>query len=176
MSHNSNGGSHQDRPFVPPDFEVPVELHTDRFHLRPLTPAVVDLDYDALMTSIDLLNAMFGREWPHSGFTREENLQDLVEHEQEFEQRVAFAYTVLSPDETTCLGCVYINPPRGYPVDARVYLWVRQSAYDQGLDPLLFQAVKEWINTAWPFANAVFPGRKDDGTWEPLGGKLVPSP
>ena len=67
-------------PFVPASFVVPLPLDTPRFHLRPLTPAVVDLDYDALMSSIDLLRAMFGRGWPHEAFTREENLHDLVEH------------------------------------------------------------------------------------------------
>jgi hypothetical protein len=162
-----------DRPFVPEEFEVPQCLDTAYFHLRPLTPAVVDLDYEALMSSIDLLRAMFGRDWPHPMFTREENLQDLVEHQQEFKQRVAFAYTVLSSDETTCLGCVYINPPGGYPVDARVYLWVRQSAYDQGLDPILFHTVKAWIEQAWPFTNVIYPGRKESGSWEPLEGRLV---
>jgi hypothetical protein len=162
-----------DRPFVPEAFEVPQGLDTADFHLRPLTPAVVDLDYEALMSSIDLLRAMFGRDWPHPRFTREENLQDLVEHQQEFEQRVAFAYTVLSLDETTCLGCVYINPPHGYPVDARVYLWVRQSAYDQGLDPILFHTVKAWIEQAWPFTNVIYPGRTESGSWEPLEGRLV---
>jgi hypothetical protein len=170
VSQNSYSAQDTDRPFVPSDFEVPHSLDTPHFHLRPLTPAVVDLDYDALMTSIDLLQAMFGRDWPHPAFTREENLQDLVEHQQEFEQRVAFAYTVLSPDETTCLGCVYINPPRDHLVDARVYLWVRQSAYDQGLDPVLYHTVKAWIDQHWPFTNVIYPGRKEDGSWEPLTG------
>ena len=86
---------------------------------------------------------------------------------------MAFAYTVLSPDETTCLGCVYINPPRGYPVDARVYLWVRQSAYDQGLDSILFRTVKAWLDECWPFTNVIYPGRKEDGSWEPLEGSVV---
>lgn len=152
---------------VPADFEVPLGLDTDRFRLRPLTPAVVELDYEALMTSIDHLNAMFGSKWPHPRFTLEENRQDLVEHQQEFEQRVAFAYTVLIPDETACLGCVYINPPRGAPadaaVDARVHMWVRQSAHERGLDPELFHAVKAWIDERWPFASVAYPGRRSRG-------------
>jgi len=159
-----------DAPFVPPAFVVPLALDTPTFHLRPLTPAVVDLDYEALMSSIDLLNAMFGRDWPHPGFTREENRQDLIEHEEEFARREAFAYTVLSPDETTCLGCVYINPPRGQPADARVYLWVRQSAHDQGLDSVLFHTVREWLESSWPWARVMYPGRGEDGAWQPLAG------
>jgi len=160
-------------PFVPPDFVVPALLETEHFRLRMLSTADVDKDYNAVMSSANLLHALFGREWPRDGFTLEENLQDLTEHQQEFEQRIAFAYTVMSPDETICLGCLYINPPRGHPVDARVYMWVRQSAYDQGLDPILFRTVKDWIDTRWPFTNAIYPGRGEDGAWEPLGGRLV---
>lgn len=160
-------------PMVPPHFVVPQFLETPYFQLRPLTPAVVDKDYEALMSSADLLHAMFGRDWPSADFSREENLRDLMEHEQEFESRVAFAYTVLTPDQTRCLGCVYINPPRGFTVDARVYMWVRQSAYEQGLDQVLFQTVKAWIDEAWPFTNVSYPGRNTTGAWTPLGGNLM---
>ena len=160
-------------PFVPADFEPPAGLDTPEFRLRPLTPAVVDLDYDALMSSVDLIRAMFGRNWPTHDFTRAENLADLEEHAEECARREAFAYTVLSPDERTCLGCVYFNPPRGHPVDVRVYLWVRQSASDQGLDPVLFRTVKQWLAEAWPWRTVVFPGRAEDGSWTPLEGRLV---
>ncbi len=160
-----------DEPFVPATFEVPLALDTPYFHLRPLTPEVVELDYDALMTSITLLRPMFGGDWPHEAFTLEENLQDLVEHWEQFQRREAFAYTVLSPDETTCLGCVYINPPQGQPTEARVHLWVRQSAHDQGLDPVLFHTVKAWLEADWPFAHVMYPGRNESGEWYPLGGQ-----
>jgi hypothetical protein len=52
-------------------------------------------------------------------------------------------------------------------------MWVRQSAYDQGLDPVLFQAVKAWIDERWPFKNAIYPGRDQHGAWAPLEGRLV---
>jgi hypothetical protein len=74
---------------------------------------------------------------------------------------------VVSLDETTCLGCVYINPPRGQPADARVYLWMRQRAYEAGLDPVLYQAVRDWLAAEWPFAQVLFPGRAPDGSWSP---------
>jgi hypothetical protein len=159
-----------DMALVPADFGVPEGLDTPDFRLRPLTPAVAELDYDALMTSIGHLNAMFGPTWPHARFTLEENVQDLVEHADEFERRVAFAYTVLSPDEATCLGCVYINPPQEVDVaDSRVHLWVRQSAHDQGLDAVLFEAVRRWLDERWPFTSVVYPGRRADGSWEAVG-------
>lgn len=147
------------KPFVPPDFAVPELLETEHFRLRMLSTDDVDLDYDAVMSSADLLHSMFGSGWPRDGFTHEENLRDLARHQQEFEQRIAFAYTVMRPDEQVCLGCVYINPPRDLPADARVLMWVRQSAYDQGLDPILFQTVKTWLAERWPFDSVAYPGR-----------------
>lgn len=170
MNQEGHAARDAEARFVPVDFDVPLGLDAPDFRLRPLTPAVAELDYDALMSSIDLLNAMFGPEWPHARFTLEENVQDLVEHHEEFERRLAFAYTVLSPDEATCLGCVYINSHRDPGIDARVHMWVRQSAHDQGLDPVLFETVRRWIDERWPFRDVVYPGRAGDGTWEPLEG------
>lgn len=125
------------------------------------------------MSGIDRLNGMFGRDWPHPAFTREEHLQDLIEHAQQSEPRTAFAYTVLSPDKSECLGCVYINLPRGYPVDAHVYPCVRQCTYEQGLDPILLRSVKVWLDQCWPFTNIMYPRRREEGSWEALGGRLT---
>lgn len=171
MSQDNSLAGSAVKPFVPPDFVVPTLLETEYFRLQPLTAADVDKDYAALMSSIPLLNSMFAWGWPREDFTLEENLADLVEHEQQFAQRVAFAYTVVAPDESICLGCVYINPPRGHPVDARVHMWVRQSAYEQGLDPILFRTVKAWIEERWPFTNVSYPGRDASGAWQPLQGR-----
>lgn len=153
--------------FVPDGFPVPALLQTELFRLRMLSIADVDKDYEAVMESARLLRTMFGRGWPREGFTREENWQDLAQHQAEFLQRLAFAYTVMSPDESRCLGCVYIDPLEGYPEAASVRLWVRQSAHDQGLDSALFRTIRRWLDDCWPFERVVFPGRGKDGTWTP---------
>jgi hypothetical protein len=94
---------------------------------------------------------------PERPLTLEQNLIDLGWHQKEFQIRRSFAYTVLSPDESVCLGCVYFYPADG--ADARVHMWVRRSAWEDGLDPLLEQAVRAWIAEAWPFETVSFPGR-----------------
>jgi hypothetical protein len=38
-------------------------------------------------------------------------------------------------------------------------MWVPQSEYDQGLDPILFTEVKKWLDAAWPFTKVVYPDR-----------------
>jgi RimJ/RimL family protein N-acetyltransferase len=146
-------------PFVPENFEVPAVLETERFRLRMLSVEDVEKDYKAVIESRELLHSM-GSTWPKEGFTIEENLADLERHQQEFLDRKAFAYTVVSLDESRVLGCVYINPSMQEGADAVAYMWVRQSEYDQGLDPLLFQTVKAWLETSWPFSVVHYYGRE----------------
>ena len=145
--------------FVPDDFEIPDMLETDRFRLRMLSVDDVEKDYEAVIESRELLHAMFGGPWPKPGFTLEENLADLKRHQQEFFSRKAFAYTVVSLDETRVLGCVYINPSETIASDAVVVMWVRQTEYDKGLDEILFNKVRNWISSEWPFKKVDYPGR-----------------
>lgn len=145
--------------FVPPNFEVPSVLETEKFRLRMLSMDDVEKDYEAVMESQALLRAD-GGSWPRDGFTLAENLADLERHQREFLNREAFAYTVVALDESRVLGCVYINPAGERDADAVVTMWVRQSEYDQGLDPVLFQTIKDWIATSWPFETVAYPGRE----------------
>jgi len=145
--------------FVPDDFEIPDLLETDRFRLRMLSADDVEKDYEAVIESRELLHTMFGGPWPGPGFNLEENLADLERHQREFLSRKAFAYTVVSLDETRVLGCVYINPSETTDSDAVVLMWVRQTEYDKGLDETLFNTVKDWISSDWPFKKVDYPGR-----------------
>jgi len=133
--------------FVSDDFEIPTLLETDRFRLRMLSVDDVEKDYEAVIESRELLHTMFGGSWPRLGFTLEENLADLKRHQQEFLNRKAFAYTVVSLDETRVLGCIYINPPETTNSDAVVVMWVRQTEYDKGLDEILLNKVRGWISS-----------------------------
>jgi hypothetical protein len=146
---------------VPNDFVVPEKMETDGFRLRMLTINDVVKDYDAVMTSLDHLRGTFGEgtKWPSKDLTLEQDLIDLGWHQKEFQTRMSFAYTVMTLDESRCLGCVYIvpSPVEGYDVD--VYAWVRKSAFDEGMDGVLFGTVRDWLATAWPFTNVRYPGR-----------------
>ena len=147
-------------PFVPENFVVPAALETEHFRLRMLSVDDVEKDYEAVMETQARFHAM-GLEWPREGFTIEENLADLERHQQEFLDRKAFAYTVVSLDERRVLGCLYINPPEeNDDADAVIYMWVRQSEFDKGLDPVLFDTVRKWIAIHWPFSAVAYPGRE----------------
>ena len=148
--------------FVPQDFNVPEVLETAKFRLRMLSVTDVDKDYDAVMSSIDHLQGVFGEnsKWPSKDLTIEQDRKDLELHQNEFLSRSSFTYTVMNLDETLCLGCVYIFPSRSEEFDADVYMWVRRSEYDKGLDPILFNTVKDWIRDQWPFTRVQYPGRE----------------
>ena len=145
--------------FVPGDIEISTGFETANFRLRPITVADAEKDYEAVMESIGLIHAaLLNDRWPTDSFTLEQNRNDLAKHERQFEQRKSFTFTVVSPDEDRVLGCVYINKGRRGP-DAAVFMWVRQSSYDDGLDPVLESAVREWVEREWPFEWVVYPGR-----------------
>ena len=150
------------KPFIPDSFQAPEKLETNTFRLRMLTVNDVVKDYDAVMTSIDHLQGVFGQrsKWPSKELTLEQDLIDLGWHQKEFQQRTSFAYTVMNLDESQCLGCVYLFPSQNEEVDAVIYLWVRQSAFEKGLDPILFDAVRNWITKEWPFKKVLYPGRE----------------
>jgi hypothetical protein len=147
------------KQFVPEDFVVPAVLETEYFRLRMLSVEDVEKDYEAVMETQERFLGL-GYGWPREGFTIEENLADLEQHQQEFLHREAFAYTVVALDESRVLGCVYINPPKQDGEDARIWMWVRESEYEKGLDPILFREVKQWIDQAWPFRMVVYPQRE----------------
>jgi hypothetical protein len=158
--------------FYPDDATIPETLRTEEFLVRPLKATDVELDYDAVITSrAQLLLHSDGR-WPRERFTLEENLADLVRHEREHLDRVAFTCTVMNPTETECLGCIYIHPLRrllqraGISVehvpDASAYVtfWIRQSRLPDSLDRRLLQALISWFQTEWAFSQVAFLARK----------------
>lgn len=156
---------------LPTEFEVPAGLESDDFRLRMLTVNDVVKDYEAVMTSREHLQGVFGPQstWPAANLTLEQDLIDLGWHQKEFQNRTSFAYTVMNLGETRCLGCVYFYPAKPTDYDAQIILWARQSELASGLEARLFTVVKQWIDQAWPFKRVGFPGKETSwAEWENL--------
>ena len=155
-----------EKPFVPPEFEVPEPIKTDDFILRKLTTKDLEQDYEAVMSSKVSLRQIFQKDddWPADDMTLEANYEDLEYHEEEFDQRKSFTYTMLNVDESSCIGCVYIYPWRGKVYNSQVYYWVIDSEKAKGLDEKVGSFLRDWIEQVWPIENPVFPGRDMD--WE----------
>ena len=172
--------------WYPADAPVPGELRTEEFLLRPLRASDVGLDYDAVIGSRELLLVHSGGRWPAEGFSLADNLADLEGHEREHKERVAFTYTVLTPDGARCLGCVYVNPLRptlrrlagrgDYAAvpgaedaadddpawgdvrddEAVVHFWVRPECVAADLDRRLLAALLAWFRREWAFSRVAF--------------------
>jgi len=142
----------------------PELLLTDELLLRPLRATDVDLDYAAVMEDPATLRFSGGGVWPADDFTREANLADLLVHQKEHEDGLAFTFTVMNPDQSQCLGCVYINQlARVHSltsiaeaatdvVDGReaiVRYWVRPSRIYDDFDWRLVITLIGWFRDAW---------------------------
>ena len=147
------------RQFVPKEFVVPSELATADFSLRMLSVDDLEKDFEAVSSSA----ARLSKVWPDSGWpaglTLRQNLIDLGWHEKEFQNRNSFAYTMVAPDESQVLGCVYFYPTNKAEYDAEVFLWVRDNEVASELDKELFEVVQRWLASDWPFENPAYPGR-----------------
>lgn len=65
--------------FVEPGFAVPTLVETPHFKLVPLGPALVKIDFDAYMSSVEHLQKTFTRspDWPHAGISDADAMKDM---------------------------------------------------------------------------------------------------
>ena len=157
--------------FIPANFNPPVVVEATGFKLVPLGPDVLQVDFDAYMSSIDHLQKTFTRNtnWPHKGITHADAVLDMETEQGRFRARKSFAYSVLTPDGSRERGSIYISPSAVPGYDAVVRLWVTKADYDAGFDAELYAWAIKWIGTEWPFRKVVFPGRSVDwATWDSM--------
>lgn len=145
------------------DFSPPEKLDTERVHLEPLAPEHAELDFKAVMSSREHLErTLHWGDWPREDMTLEQDRDDLARHFKEFEERSAYAYTVLTPDRERCAGCIYMKPAGGTPRAMSLAFWVVESELESGLDEHLLRSVLQWIQRDWPVDRLVLPVHMDD--------------
>lgn len=146
---------------VSDSFQVPEKLQQQEFIIRKLMFDDAELDYKAVMSSINIIKQTRGGNWPSPDLSFKDDQIDLAWHQREFENRTSFAYTVMSSDEKECFGCLYLYPP-GYrneaskDADVDVSFWVTQKAYDKGLYLTLYKTLDTWLKSSWPFKKVVY--------------------
>jgi hypothetical protein len=89
--------------------------------------------------------------------TPAENLGDLERHAADFAARSGFTYTVRAAGSDEIIGCVYIYPLASGESGGDVRSWV--SADRSALDVVLYDAVSEWLRSAWPFTSVSYAPR-----------------
>jgi len=156
---------------IPASFNPPTRIETPGFTLVPLSPAVVKVDYDAYMSSVEHLQKTFTRstDWPHAGISDADAMLDMQTEEGRFKARKSFAYSVLTPDGSRERGSVYVSPSPVAGYDAVVRMWVTKAEYDSGFDADLYKWVTAWVQKDWPFRKVAYPGRSIDwATWDAM--------
>jgi RimJ/RimL family protein N-acetyltransferase len=143
-------------PWLPTTGPIPQGFETARLRVRPLTIHDLVKDYDAVMSSRAELRGVFpGSDWPRDDLTLEQDLIDLAWHQKEFQSHGSYAYTVVSPDESQVLGCIYLYPPSDPTTQADLLWWVRTSELGTGLKEHLREALQRWISDAWGLTRVV---------------------
>lgn len=146
------------RDFVPAEFDVPDRFEAPGFRLEPLGPQHNERDHEAWMSSIDHIRSTPGfpdGKWPEA-MSLERNLQDLIRHAKDFEDRTGFTYSILDGDEV--IGCLYIYPDKREEADAHVSSWVRESRAE--MDVVVWRGISEWLETVWPFDSHRYASRR----------------
>lgn len=147
--------------FVGAGFEPPTSLVADRFRLEPLGPQHNEADHAAWTSSIEHIRSTPGYpdgDWPPlDGMSLEDNLADLRRHAADFTAGRGFTFTVLDPDGSEVIGCVYLYPPSSADHDVTVQSWVRVDRAD--LDEPLADAVAAWLAAEWPWERVDRDGR-----------------
>lgn len=150
---------------------IPAGLHHERFVATPLTTDTATMDYASYMASPDVIRVHSDGRWPVEGFTLEDDLQLVAQHQADHEDRRAFTYVLLAPTQDEALGCLYLNPLREYlqragaeprlidkvpSASAMVTFWLRQDQQDTGLAETVVEAVNDWLLTEWPLETYAF--------------------
>ena len=155
--------------------EGPIRLESTDFVVHRQRPSDNELDFDAVMSSKEILREWSDSEWPEDDFSLEQNAQDIAEHIADHEQNSDYGFSIFSPDENRLLGSLYLNAVGplldNYPTDpmtlarllefdVRVEYWLRAGVRPD-LEMRFVRAVIGWLETAWWFERPIFGTRKD---------------
>lgn len=163
-------------PLVPQSFEIPLRVETELFTLRPLTLDRFYLDYECYMSSIEHLQRTFdldgdpivqdGAVWPANSDLEFAVIDAAWCHMEWKFFRSSFTYTALDKRERRQLGCGYIFPCHKEGYDILCETWIRSDQLDTHFGQVFPTWFRDWVNTAWPFADRVVGWPGVEITWE----------
>jgi|GEM_PF-89190 len=141
-------------------FRAPELWQGDRVVLIPASPRWAEADLAAVRSSRPQLRNLFGPDdnWPPADLSLADDTADLAWHAEEFAAGRSFAYHLLNPERTQCVGCLYLYPTASLAHDGEAYLWTR-SDLDREQARAMEQEVLGWVDTEWPFTALAWPGR-----------------
>jgi len=147
------------QPFVPDTFLIPDPARIGTFEIRTLTVEDAEPLFEDLEASRTHLRTVPSGEWELAGRSPMDTVEAIRRYEKESKRKTAFTYGIFSMENGLILGEVHIRPDRFGSADAQVFFWLRQSAYEEGLEPAVEEEIRHWLKESWPFATVTFPGR-----------------
>ena len=139
---------------------------------RPLTRLDLQADIEAVNSSLKIIRQTRGGSWPEEAVTQDFDALDLAWHEREFRDGDSYAYVVYDKSNSY-IGCFYLyglgvrteltEELSAYEVDAS--WWVTAKAYEQGHYRTLYNALQQWLGTAFAF-KSVYYSNKEIPAWK----------
>jgi len=148
---------------LPAGFIAPARLENGSLVAHAISRAHLVDDVKGINSSWELIRQTRGGGWPDGPVETEFNFVDLVWHELEHRENLSFTYAVYDV-ASSYLGCCYFYPMGrrtelseellSYDVD--VSWWVTFNAYADGRYKELYQALRRWLTTDFPFKAPYF--------------------
>ena len=155
----------------PEDKPVPEALENPEYTILPLTPKHNQLDYEAVMASLDYYRKFNPSDWSTAGFTLAQNFEELKQHAQDHQERTAFTLSAQTPNHDVSLGCIYVNTMHGLlkwlkrpeeelkqtkNFECQVYLWTRPQCVESDLDQKILDGLSHWLENEWFFSKIYY--------------------
>ena len=123
--------------------EPPAGFSRNGSIVRPLVPADVVLDHDAVMASREFLyHWEQDPPYPPVDFSVDDNLVDLQKMDEAHRNGSRYTYTVMNADESEALGCIYLLPN-----DDRIYQTAEVTSHDGTVLSVVDATVSFWVRT-----------------------------
>ena len=116
--------------------DVPLNKHFTRLYIDVLNPIYLDIDYKICTMNKDMLNGLFGDNWPNN-LTKSMNLNDLYWHYYSFINKLNFGWAIL--EDNSYIGCCYVLPNSN--IELEVYIW-----FDKEYNYKFEKEFMNWIN------------------------------
>ncbi|WP_186645894.1 hypothetical protein [Fluviispira vulneris] len=149
------------------------EYIIDKFIFSKLSEKYAKIDYETVMSSLIEIQEVFGgnENWASSSLTYADNLLSILRHQNDFNEKKAFTFSILSKDTREYLGCIYIKPIkvksdldlRKLYFDAQVLFWT-VTKNNIAIDAEVYKKILKFIKNEWSFKRVAYPGRSI--SWE----------
>ena len=144
---------------LPEGFEAPRRLVHDELVGRALSRHDLAADLAAVNSSVEIIGATRGGDWPEGPVSEDDDFVDLVWHEHEHRENLSFAYAVYERDRDY-VGCCYLYPlgrrtPLSHGVlahDVDISWWVTGAAHARGCYETVYRALRTWAVRDFPFS------------------------